>query len=371
MIFISLNELPRKCRSYGQYIERIENGLIKDLKDAYPKAGIQEDDAVWDAFSAVYHSYDSKRFIFILDEWDFIFHRDFVTQKDREEYIDFLSNLLKGKAYVSLAYMTGILPIAKYSSGSELNMFLEYTMVSEELYGEYFGFTEAEVDELYERFLLNQKNPRVTREGLRLWYDGYHIRQGERVYNPRSVVAALTNNNLGNYWTSSGPYDEIFYYIEQNTAQVREDLVKMISDIPVEANVCEYAASSFAHNTEVPLLNYSNETDLTAVVNLIYLAARDTYRVEREDKGGIGYVDFIFYPEVDHTADGIILELKVNDTPKKALQQIKDRKYVLRFEGKLGERPKYTGRVLGVGISYDKGTKIHACKIEVLRDRIS
>ena len=198
MIFISLNELPRKCRSYGQYIERIENGLIKDLKDAYPKAGIQEDDAVWDAFSAVYHSYDSKRFIFILDEWDFIFHRDFVTQKDREEYIDFLSNLLKGKAYVSLAYMTGILPIAKYSSGSELNMFLEYTMVSEELYGEYFGFTEAEVDELYERFLLNQKNPRVTREGLRLWYDGYHIRQGERVYNPRSVVAALTNNNLGN-----------------------------------------------------------------------------------------------------------------------------------------------------------------------------
>ena len=82
-------------------------------------------------------------------------------------------------------------------------------------------------------------------------------------------------------------------------------------------------------------------------------------------------MDFIFYPETDHTADGIILELKVNDTPKKALQQIRDRKYVLRFEGKLGERPKYTGRVLGVGISYDKGTKIHACKIEVLRDRIS
>ena len=128
-------------------------------------------------------------------------------------------------------------------------------MVSEELYGEYFGFTEAEVDELYERFLLNQKNPRVTREGLRLWYDGYHIRQGERVNNPRSVVAALTNNNLGNYWTSSGPYDEIFYYIEQNTAQVREDLVKMISDIPVEANVCEYAASSMDLTTRDEILS--------------------------------------------------------------------------------------------------------------------
>ncbi len=49
-------------------------------------------------------------------------------------------------------------------------------------------------------------------------------------------------------------------------------------------------------------------------------------------------MDFIFYPETDHTADGIILELKVNDTPKKALQQIRDRKYVLRFEGKLVHR---------------------------------
>ena len=137
VVFVSLNELPRKCTSYEQYIERIENRLLKDLIDAYPKAEIQKEDAVWDAFSAVYHAYDSKRFIFVLDEWDFIFHRDFVTLRDRKEYIDFLSNLLKGKAYVSLAYMTGILPIAKYSSGSELNMFLEYTMVSEELYGDY------------------------------------------------------------------------------------------------------------------------------------------------------------------------------------------------------------------------------------------
>lgn len=30
------------------------------------------------------------------------------------------------------------------------------------------------------------------------------------MYNPRSVVLALTNNNIGNYWISSGPYDEIF-----------------------------------------------------------------------------------------------------------------------------------------------------------------
>ena len=61
-------------------------------------------------------------------------------------------------------------------------------------------------------------------------------------------------------------------------------------------------------------------------------------RIEREDKAGIGYVDFIFYPETDKMADGIILELKVDHTADEALQQIKNKKYALKFEGKLGER---------------------------------
>ena len=48
----------------------------------------------------------------------------------------FLKGLLKDKPYVALTYMTGILPIAKYSSGSELNMFIEYTMGSEPKFSE-------------------------------------------------------------------------------------------------------------------------------------------------------------------------------------------------------------------------------------------
>lgn len=121
-----------------------------------------------------------------------------------------------------------------------------------------------------------------------------------------------------------------------------------------------------AHDTETPLLNYNNETELTAIVNLVYLAARDTYRMEREDKAGVGYVDFIFYPEVDKNADCIILELKVDHTPQQAIQQIKDRKYALKFQGKLGETQKYTGRILAVGIGCNKEEKKHCCIVEVL-----
>ena len=64
--------------------------------------------------------------------------------------------------------------------------------------------------------------------------------------------------------------------------------------------------------------------------------------------------------------DGIILELKVNHTPEEAIAQIKEKEYALRFRGKISEKSKYTGRILAVGISYNKETKEHSCKVEEL-----
>ncbi|HAR02329.1 MAG TPA: hypothetical protein DCR82_08080 [Eubacterium sp.] len=445
VIRIDFSKMPRNCDSYTQYIERIEALLIEDVKEAFPQVKINEADAVGDILESVFVQCGEK-FIFVLDEWDFIFHRDFINEIDKEKYVAFLSNLLKDRPYVVLSYMTGILPIAKYSSGSELNMFAEFTMVNSPMFGEYFGFTDDEVDDLYRRYIVEcdrqHKEKSVTRKGLRDWYNGYYTKSGERVYNPRSVVFALQFNNLANYWTSSGPYDEIYYYIRNNISDVRDDLALMISGESVTAKIQEYAATSmnlstrdeiysamvvygflsylngkvcipnrelmekfdellvknkslgyvyrlakesekmlkatlagdtltmerileFAHNTEVPLLSYNHETELSAIVNLVYLAARDSYRVEREDKAGTGYVDFIFYP-YDTTADCIILELKVDHTPDEAIAQIIDKKYALKFMPKLAGQKIYTGRILAVGIGYWKDSKEHSCKVEEL-----
>lgn len=443
VIRIDFSKMPRNCDSYTQYIERIEALLIEDVKEAFPQVKINEADAVGDILESVFVQCGEK-FIFVLDEWDFIFHRDFINEIDKEKYVAFLSNLLKDRPYVVLSYMTGILPIAKYSSGSELNMFAEFTMVNSPMFGEYFGFTDDEVDDLYRRYIVEcdrqHKEKSVTRKGLRDWYNGYYTKSGERVYNPRSVVFALQFNNLANYWTSSGPYDEIYYYIRNNISDVRDDLALMISGESVTTKIQEYAATSmnlstrdeiysamvvygflsylngkvcipnrelmekfdellvkneslgyvyrlakesekmlkatlagdtltmerileFAHNTEVPLLSYNHETELSAIVNLVYLAARDSYRVEREDKAGTGYVDFIFYP-YDTTADCIILELKVDHTPDEAIAQIIDKKYALKFMPKLAGQKIYTGRILVVGIGYWKESKKHSCKVE-------
>lgn len=281
-------------------------------------------------------------------------------------------------------------------------MFSEFTMASEERFSEYFGFTEKEVDLLFSRYLeRTERSKQVTREGLKDWHDGYHTKAGERLYNPRSVVMSLSNNNLGNYWISSGPYDEIYYYIEHNVDAVRDDLARMVSGIPVSVKIREYAATSQELKTKEEIfsamlvygfLSYENgkvsipnkelEDKFTEMLKrepslgYVYRLAKESERMLQatlagdtktmEDKAGKGYVDFIFYPETDKSADSMILELKVDHTPEEAIRQIREKKYALRFQGKIGEIPRYSGRILAVGISYEKTTKKHSCIVEVL-----
>ena len=192
----------------------------------------------------------SARFIFILDEWDYIFYQDYAAEQDKKAYLQLLRSLLKDKPYVLLTYMTGILPIAKYTSGSELNMFSEFTMAKTPMFSSCFGFTEQEVNELHKRYLNMCRNPSIGMDDLKNWYDGYHAADGERIYNPRSVVLALRCNHLENYWTSSGPYDEIFYYIAHNVNDVCGDIALMVSGQDVHARLQEYAATSMDLQTK-------------------------------------------------------------------------------------------------------------------------
>lgn len=446
VIHIVFSEMPNNCQSYDQYISRIEKRLTIDLMKAYPDAEIEKEDDVWDALTKTIEYGSGDKFIFVLDEWDYIYHQKFVTEEDKEAFTKFLSILLKDQPYVELVYMTGILPISKYSSGSELNMFFEFTMAAKEKFSEYFGFSDEEVDGLYQRYLELEPDPKVTREELRLWYNGYQTMSGKRLYNPRSVIGALSFNQIGSYWTDSGPYDEIYYYVKHDIAHMRDEIALMMSGTPVPANTQEYASTSMrldtkdeiysamvvygflsynngyvsipnkelmdrfsdmvrqkpdfgymnrlaaesgkmlaatkaadtetmveilerVHNTESPLIRYSNEAELSKVITFVYLQAREYYDIRLEDRSGTGYVDYIFYPYKKED-DGIIIELKVDGTANSALQQIKDRRYAQNFDGRLGEEPKCTGRILAVGIAYNRKdeSKRHECKVEVLRE---
>lgn len=249
VLFIDFSNMPWNCDSYQTYINFIGEKLVEDLVSEYPDCGIVPENGPWEALDKVF-SRLGKRFVFIMDEWDSMFHNSIFSKEDQVKFLQFLKLLLKSKGYVEFAYMTGILPIAKYSSGSELNMFVEYNMATSLKYSEYFGFTENEVSELYRHYEEIEENPHVEYHKLKEWYNGYQTVNGEKIYNPWAVICALASNQIQSYWTSSGPYDEIFYYIKNNIADVREDLVRMVAGEAIPARIQNYAAVSMDLGTK-------------------------------------------------------------------------------------------------------------------------
>ncbi len=201
VVYITFNQLPSPKCTYEDFINRYISMIYDDLKEQY-SININNNMVVSDVFNAVYNQ-TGESFVFILDEWDYIFNNNLFSENDRKSFLKFLEDLLKDKSYVDLAYMTGVLPIAKYSTSSTINMFKEYNTLNDNKYYKYFGFSMEETKSLCD------KQSEVTFDELKTWYDGYKTFNGKDLFNPRSVSYALSDGVCQSYWTNTGPMDEI------------------------------------------------------------------------------------------------------------------------------------------------------------------
>ena len=204
----------------------------------------------------------STPFIFIIDEWDCIFRKKKEDTASQEIYLDFLRNLLKDKSYVALAYMTGILPIKKYGEHSAINMFTEVSMIEAGEYAEFTGLTEEEVSALCRKY-------NMSYDETKCWYDGYHV-MGKYVYNPRSVVTAMTQQYFSNYWTSTDTYEALKIYIQSE--DMKETINKLIAGEEVAIDTTTFS------NDMVTF--HSQDDVLTLLIHLGYLTYNfDTKKV--------------------------------------------------------------------------------------------
>ncbi|MDB2158107.1 AAA family ATPase [Clostridium butyricum] len=258
VIYISFNRLSDRGNTYDDYIERIKTNIRRDIVEKYPHIDVDKYFSISDMLESL-----NDKFIFILDEWDYIFSNN-LYEENQNDYLEFLRDILKDQPYVSLAYMTGVLPIKKYSSGSALNMFDEFTFLKDRKYGEYFGFTEKEVIKLCE------KNGELDFEELERWYNGYLTVKGIQIYNPRSVVKALQNSYCESYWTNTGAMDEVAEYLKYNTLEIREDVIEMVSGNEIDIHIDEeFRAGQKAPKTK--------EEIYSAMIILGFLAYHDGY----------------------------------------------------------------------------------------------
>lgn len=426
IVKITFSELSGKGKAYSNYIGRFSRIIENDIRQAYPALADMEFDSLPDLLAA-----SGDKFIFIIDEWDYIFSHE-LYKENQIDFLEWIRDMLKDRPYVALAYMTGVLPVKQYSTGSALNMFDEYTMLNDAYYDEFFGFTEDETA------MLCSKQSGISMDEISDWYDGYQTDGGGRLYNPRSVVMALNRGKCQSYWTRTGRLDEVLFFLKYNIGEVREDTVKMVNHMPVRIEILdEYTAGQDSpsnkkeiyaamiiygllsyhdgvlsipnrelmlefqkaledddfdyvaelvknsmhilnatleqrgdeaasylhniHNSEIPVLQYNDENSLACVVTLAYLSARNKYRIEREEKSGKGFADFIFYPR-QKNLPGMVMELKADDTPQAAVRQIKDKEYCEKL------RREKVEKILLVGISYDTKKKEHQCMIEYINE---
>ena len=162
---------------------------------------------------------------------------------------------MKDQSYVSLVYMTGILPIKKYGEHSALNMFTEISMTDARPVEEFTGFTEEEVRSLCEKY-------DMSFDETKRWYDGYYV-DGVSVYNPKSVVEAMLRRKFSNYWTQTETYEALKIYIQSNEHGVQDIILKLLA-----GETYEIDTTTFSND----MITFATKDDvLTLLVHLGYL----------------------------------------------------------------------------------------------------
>ena len=109
-------------------------------------SGIEEDDSLAQSILRVY-SATGETFIILIDEYD-VLVREQAQQALFDEFLSFLNGLFKSatvRPALSLAYLTGILPVVRDKIQSKLNNFREYTILDAGELAEFIGFTAPEV----------------------------------------------------------------------------------------------------------------------------------------------------------------------------------------------------------------------------------
>jgi hypothetical protein len=177
-----------------------------------------------------------KKPIILIDEYDTPIQSGYLHHY-YDDIIDLMRNLfgnaLKSNPYLHRAVLTGILRVSKESLFSGLNNIKVYSMFKSE-YGQYFGFTEDEVIDLFTQSGLAVELPEV-----RAWYNGYQIGK-YTIYNPWSIVNCIAEKgSLEPYWVNTSGHDVLKQAIAKSGATFKMSMESLLEKIPVMRPVDE------------------------------------------------------------------------------------------------------------------------------------
>ena len=171
--------------------------------------------------SEMLHKHYGVAPIIIIDEYDTPIQQGYVHGY-YDDVVAFMRNLfsagLKDNHHLSYGFLTGILRVAKESIFSGMNN-LKINSILDKRYGEYFGFTSEEIQEMCEYYGVADKY-----EEVKEWYNGYLFGQ-TNIYNPWSVINYFCCDcEPSAYWLSTGSNEIIEEILEGASEEIYENL---------------------------------------------------------------------------------------------------------------------------------------------------
>ena len=160
-----------------------------------------------------------------------------------------LSTALKDNAALRFAVITGCLRIAKESIFTGTNNFVSDTISSSHL-NEYFGFTQADVNQI-----LRDADLTDQADAVKAWYDGYHFGDLD-VYCPWDVMNYLRDLQRdpkakpASYWKNTSDNAIIRSFIDYTEAGITQKLEALLTGGYIVQQIEENLTYDYLHSSE-------------------------------------------------------------------------------------------------------------------------
>ena len=160
-----------------------------------------------------------------------------------------MSTALKDNNALRFAVITGCLRIAKESIFTGTNNFVSDTISSSHL-NEYFGFTQADVDQI-----LEDANCQEHAADIKNWYDGYHFGDLD-VYCPWDVMNYLRDLQRNpkakpaSYWKNTSDNSIIRSFIDYAGRSISRKLETLLSGGYIIQKIEENLTYDYLHSSE-------------------------------------------------------------------------------------------------------------------------
>lgn len=202
--------------------------------------------------------YHGKGAVILIDEYDVPLENAWF-EGFYEPMVKFIRSIfessLKTNDHLALAVVTGCLRISKESIFTGLNN-LNVVSILSIGFGEYFGFTPEEVEEMLEFYEIDS-----YKEMAKRWYDGY-LFGDEEVYNPWSVINFVYNMVDGSakfakpYWSNTSSNSIVRDLVERADSQVRKEIEHLIDGGIIEKPIHEDITYDTVYDSQDNLWNF-------------------------------------------------------------------------------------------------------------------